>query len=749
MLLALSTLALAASVVYADIPRPEHPRPDLRRFEWTNLNGTWEFAETDNDQDETFVLPEAAYPDKIKVPFCRESKLSGLGRTGFVKNVWYRRTFERPTTWKTKRTMLHIGACDWRTTVWINGHKAGSNEGGQIPINLDVTRWLNGKTNTVVIHAFDDTRSGLQALGKQCTELNSFGCLYTRTTGIWQTVWLEGVGNTFVEGMQIFSPMSGKLTIKPSTANDDPRFEPIDWTIQVYDGKRLVASKKQESDLPRPTLNLNVKNPKLWQPNKPHLYRLVLTLEREGHHLDTVESYVGFRSIERKGRAVLINGKPVFQRLVLDQGFYPDGVWTAPSDAALKKDIELSMAVGFNGARLHQKVFEPRYLYWADKLGYIVWGEYPNWGLNYTNDIAGNVVQIEWNDILWRDRNHPSIVGWCPFNETPKEAAKWQDALVEMSNGMDPTRPVIDTSGYIHSAKKPQVTDAHDYDQNPVSFKARYEQLFKGTGLPSRYGTSSAAPNVPFMVSEYGGIGWDAAGGWGYGEGPKTIVEYYKRFKGLTDALLDNPNMFGFCYTQLTDVEQERNGVYRYDRTPKFDASKLRAILSRKAAIEKGVPSTIAANPANWRVILPSARDSENNAWHSTTTRPGEGWFNKDFSDASWYVSPGGFGSKGGSESDTRTPWTTSDIWLRRQFKWDGKPFAVAGFAIHYDNAVEIYVNGGIAWKSAAGAWNDRYEFMDATSALKKLLRKGQNLIAVHCHQDTGGQFIDLALLVK
>lgn len=742
-LLLLLTAALTSMAMSQSIPRPEHPRPDMRRDEWMSLNGSWDFAETDDDKDVSWVHKDL-FPDKISVPFCRESKLSGLGRTGFIRNVWYRRTFRVPSSWKSKRVRLHIGASDWRTTVFLNGVEL-HHVGGQAPVILDCGDAFNGKENTLVIRAFDDTRSGLQALGKQCPELNSYGCLYTRTTGIWQSVWIEGVGDPYIADTKVVADVArGTFTIGATVAGDLPAGE---IRARVFDGKKEVASAKAPIIKFGAKLVLKIPHPKLWGPGKPNLYDIELTTERAGQVMDKVTTYSGMRDVSIKGRAILINDKPVFQRLVLDQGFYPDGIWTAPSDAALKRDIELSMAAGFNGARLHEKVFEPRFLYWADKLGYLVWGEFPNWGLNYKDPRINGPVMEEWQEILTRDWNHPSIVGWCPFNETPAEAGALQDKVVAMTRALDPTRPVIDTSGYVHSVNDPMVLDAHDYDQNPTTFKARYDAMFGSSVLPARYG-STIPGNIPFMVSEYGGIGWDVSGGWGYGDAPKSLEEFYTRFKGLSDALLDNRNMFGFCYTQLTDVEQEHNGVYKYDRTPKFDVARLKKVLSRKAAIESSGPGKTVA-PLEWRVLVGSARDPGDPVWRSAQTDPGPGWNQTDHADASWYASPGGFGNKGGWEKEVRSDWSSSDIWLRREFTSDSAVLSKAMLVVHYDNAAEVYLNGKEIWRSARGAWNDAYQGFDVTKALKGALRKGKNLIAVHCHQDTGGQFIDLALLVR
>lgn len=745
-LLSLAVLIIAGLPAVASIPRPEYPNPQAQRSEWMNLNGQWQFAETDNMTDQGY-LGDAPYPDKIIVPFCRESKLSGLARTGFIKNVWYRRTFDLPKTWKSPRTLLHIGACDYETSVWLNGKLLGKHVGGSEPITFEITKQLQPGRNTVIVHAFDDTRGGLQPTGKQAHELNSSGCMYTRTTGIWQTVWLEGIGSSYIKDFHIESDAANSRVLI-QTDIEGP-CDGLTLRAVAYAGTKVVATAQAPADWRNGRLALNLAEKHLWSPEKPFLYDLKLTLVRDGKTADTVASYFGLRSVSIDGTVIKINGKPVFQRLILDQGFYPEGVWTAPTDTALRHDIEMSQAAGYNGARLHQKVFEPRYLYWADKMGYLVWGEFCSWGANYGDPRINLPFVNEWTEIVRRDRNHPSIIGWCPLNETGGSSGELQNTLVAITRGMDPSRPILDTSGYTHSLSDPEVLDNHDYDQNPESLKMRYNDNFgPNEVLPARYGGVERGGNVPFMVSEFGGIGWTVAGGWGYGVGPKSKDEFYARYKGLVDALLDSPYQFGFCYTQLTDVEQEQNGLYTYQRQPKFDVKRLHDIAARPAAIEKGVKPKSGVPSANWRVVVGAVQDqAQAREWKYTFAEPaGKTWSKPGFDDASWQKGFGGFGSKGGWEWATKTSWATSDIWLRQEFNYDGTPFTQAMLAIHYDNGTEVYVNGKRIWKGTA--WNDRYSGFDVLKSLKPALVSGRNTIAVHTHQDTGGQFIDLALLL-
>lgn len=736
--------------IRAPLPRPEHPQPQAVRGEWLNLNGIWEFAETDNDRDSSF-LTAATFPDRIIVPFCRESKLSGLARTGFVKNVWYRRTFFKPANWKSPCVRLHIGACDWRTDVWINGKLVGTHTGGSAQFYFDITNQLKDGANTAIIHAFDDTRSGFQATGKQAHSLKSEGCVYTRTTGIWQTVWLEGVGSSYIRDFRLTPDVANSRVLLQAEV-DGPAQGITVKAVASANGK-VVGSAETPADWRNGQLVVNLSDKHLWSIDDPFLYDLKLSLVRGEQVIDELSSYFGLRDVSIRGAAILINGKAVFQRTVLDQGFYPEGIWTAPTDEALKNDIKLSQAVGFNGARLHQKVFEPRFLYWADKLGYIVWGEFPNWGLNYERpEINTNVIN-EWIEIVRRDRNHPAVIGWCPFNETPAQAGPLQNSVVHVTRSIDPSRPVIESSGYYHGVAQPDALDAHDYDQNPMTFRSRWNDNFgPGTKLPARYAGQSNYRPIPFFVSEYGGIGWITAGGWGYGNAPKTLDEFYARYQGLTDALLDSRLMFGYCYTQLYDIEQEQNGLYTYDRKPKFDCDRLKKIQSRQAAFEKDPPVDPnqiggAVSSESWRVLVAAQPDGAlAKEWRYTIDAPPASWMNGNFDDNAWKLGRAGFGQKGGWESRIKTPWSTKDIWLRQQFTCDNDAFTRAMFVIHYDNGTEIYINGKKVWKGEG--WNDQYAGFDATKAVKAAIRKGNNTIAIHCHQDEGGQYIDAALLV-
>ncbi len=733
------------------IPRPEHPRPDMQRETWLNLNGPWEFAETDDSADESF-LTRKDWPDKIIVPFCRESKLSGLERKGSVKNVWYRRTITIPEDWTGKRVLLHIGACDWRTTAWLDGVRLGEHTGGNVPITFELKDAKPGATHTLIVRAFDDTRSGLQQLGKQSDRDESYGIFYTRTTGIWQTVWLEAVGTSFIRDFSVVGdPAAGRVTF---TSNVDGSLTGLDLRIDIFAGTEKVGSSTSSVRSLATVQSIELSTKRAWSPEDPFLYTARLTLLAKESVRDGVATYFGLRSIDIRGRQFLINGKPVYQRLVLDQGFYPDGIWTAPTDDALRRDIELSKAAGFNGARLHQKIFEPRFHYWADKLGYLTWGETPSFGANYEKAEVALPVIHEAVEFVRRDRNHPSIIGWCPFNETPPQAGPLQNVVYEMVKTLDPTRPVIETSGWVKSHPDPDVDCRHDYTSDGAALAANWTSIGDAAHYPPQYGI--AGIDRPFFLSEFGGIGWIPEGkqGWGYGQNPKTLDEWYARYDGLMKAVTQNRFMFGYCYTQLTDVEQECNGIYFYDRTPKFDMARVRAMSARPAAYESKPPGLEPTATAPWRTLVRAAVDpGEPTLWRYTTETPTVGvsaaavqdWAQTDFDDGAWSVGKAGFGSKAGWESRIGTAWATPDIRLRAAFDFDGSTFAQASVIMHYDNATEVYVNG-VELLRLTG-WNDAYAPFDVTEKLRAALRPGRNVIAVHTHQDTGGQFIDLALL--
>ncbi len=585
-----------------NIPRAEHPNPQWERDTWKNLNGTWEFEfDFGCSAVERRLWEKERFDREILVPFCPESRLSGIGYTDFINGVAYRKNFELSQEELSGRVLLHFGAVDYEASVYVNGTLVGSHKGGYTSFCFDITKHVAPGPNTLFVAVKDDVRSGLQPKGKQAHLYASSGCDYTRTTGIWQTVWLEFVPERHIQSAKYYpDPANGKVTVTGLVQGQGT----LQLTALWEDKPVGEAALSVEDGFF--TVQLDLSETHLWEPGKGGLYTLLLSFGE-----DRVKSYFGLRTAKFQGRKFLLNDKSLFQRFVLDQGFYPEGIYTAPTEEDLVKDIQLSFAAGFNGARLHEKVFEARFLYHCDRLGYLVWGEYPNWGLDHAHPLSTETYLNQWSEAVERDFNHPAIIGWCPFNETwgyreEREKNALLTSLYKLTKRLDPTRPCIDSSGNYRVLS--EVYDIHDYDQDTQSFQARWDGLtdrIRETGgvIPAEdpffnsapEGPSGRAPffnqpydNQPIFVSEYGGIRWpdDTVEGWGYGNAPATPEEFFARYKGLTEALLNNPEIFGFCYTQLYDVEQEVNGLYTYGRAQKFDISLIRKINQQKAAIE-------------------------------------------------------------------------------------------------------------------------------------------------------------------
>ncbi len=583
------------------IPRPEHPRPDRFRQEWLNLNGAWQFKMDPgaSGAEQNWQGRGATFDREIVVPFCMESALSGIGYKDFMLAVWYRRAFTIPAGWAGKRVLLHIGACDYRTRVFVNEQPAGAHAGGYTPIEADITPALQPGRNLLTIEARDDLRGGLQPGGKQCQQLRSCACSYTRTTGIWQTVWLEAIPDTYIGKFHIHTDPDNSRAVVTLTAAGARR--PAEVEVLVKQDAKILASAKARIHGQPVALSLDIPEPVLWYPGNPQLYDLELKLTSSKGQ-DVVHSYFGLRKIHVEGRRIYLNNQPLYMRTVLDQGFYPDGIYTAPSGDALRRDIELSMAAGFNGARLHQKVFDPRFLYWADKLGYLVWGEAGNWGCDLNHPLSAANFIDEWTQALERDINHPSIIGWCPLNETSVAqgpVAQWlHQHLYRLNKTIDPGRLAIDSSGYMHyPGVGTDLYDVHAYHmpdelagQMAPLLRGEWSKAFKNFASDTTYDGSQ-----PYFVSEFGGIGWAPADKdkdwdrrmWGYGNRPKSEAEFVERYRRTLQVLLDNPAICGWCYTQLYDIEQEINGLYFYDRRPKFGPETMQALRAINAAPAK------------------------------------------------------------------------------------------------------------------------------------------------------------------
>ena len=565
------------------IPRPEHPNPQFERENWVNLNGEWEF-ELDrgvSGRDRKFYEREHL-DSKIIVPFCPESVLSGIGNTDYLNCVWYLKRVQIKEC--SKRIILHFGAVDYESYIYINHKEVYHNIGGYVGFEVDITDFVEyGKENIITVCAIDGHPNG-KASGKQSENYYSIECCYTRTTGIWQTVWLEYVEKSYIKSVRYYtSPEQKNVQIEVETVGNatltaKASYEGADMgeiSLELFEGISRVA-------LPLNELYL-------WEAGKGRLYDLELTYGN-----DKVKSYFGIRTTAFDKKSYLLNGKPLFLRTVLDQGYYKKGIYTAETDEELKRDITLSLEAGFNGARLHQKIFEPRFLYHCDKMGYLVFGEAPNAHLDYSDMNQLTPFLLEWQRAIKRDFNHPAIIGWCPLNETWDWDNKHQNddfirALYYSTKAMDTTRPCIGTSGNYQVVS--DIYDLHDYIQDTNEFDSIYlastqkemlENYDKKHSGVARYQKSTDYANMALFLSEYGGIRWDVdgvEGGWGYGNAPKTEEEFFQRFEGLTSALINCPYVCGFCYTQLYDIEQEVNGLYTYERKPKFDIKKIKSII--------------------------------------------------------------------------------------------------------------------------------------------------------------------------
>jgi len=576
---------------FNSIPRPEHPDPQWERKNWKNLNGEWQFEIDNAVSGKDRGLHKAdRLQGKIMVPFCPESSLSGIQNTDFMLQVWYKKIVEFDLDYiKDKRVILHFGAADYKTTVWINGKIAGdSHIGGQSAFFYDITQLLQNGSNIITVSCFDDTRA-VQPNGKQSQSYRSEVCRYTRTTGIWQTVWYEIVPKDYILSARYDTDIeNGILSVTAELCGKG------DLCIEAYYEGKLVGKgfKKAQDRLAH--LDIALSETHLWEVGNGRLYDLVL---RFGE--DEVFSYFGMRHIELRDGKFYLNGKSVFQRLVLDQGFYHDGVWTAPAAQSLYRDIDLAMEAGFNGARFHQKVFEPRSFYHADRSGYLVWGETANSGMDYSDMGTLNEFLSAWLDTLKQHYNHPCIVVWCPINETwdsgplkKRADPRFVRAAYTETKRFDPVRPCVDTSGLYHVVT--DIFDVHDYEQDHEVFGARYDDLSKGF-VKNKYSDRQTWRGEPFMVSEFGGIGYKMESN-GFTTGRRTPwchrnvqspEEFYDAYKKWVDVMLDNDRIFGFCYTQLTDVEQEQNGFFDFqNRNPKVDIAPLYAINRRKAAVE-------------------------------------------------------------------------------------------------------------------------------------------------------------------
>jgi beta-galactosidase/beta-glucuronidase len=578
------------------IPRPEYPRPQFVRDEWINLNGEWEFAFDDSNKGVEAGWHEGAtLSDRILVPFPYQSALSGINDKGVHEVVWYARDLEIAELGE-KDLLLHFGAVDYRSTVWVNGHEVGHNRGGHVPFWFDIAPYLKVGKNRVVLRV-EDTQDPNQPRGKQSTTGLPHGIDYYCTTGIWQTVWLEPVSPIRIQEIDI-TPLLEESALELSIYLHAPSTG-WDISIEVLDDGKVIS--KADVKTPYATLRTRVKvpNAKLWTPDTPHLYGLRITLLKNGREIDRVDSYAGMRSVTINDSRILLNGKPLFLAMVLDQGYWPESYMAAPSDDALRMDVEWTKRFGFNGARKHQKIEDPRWLYWCDRLGLLAWGEMPN--ARAWSPEAEELLLAEWERAVRRDINHPSVITWVPANESMGFPGLEQDhpgqyafleRVVRLTRRLDPTRPVIDNDGWEHT----DITDIcaiHDYTPTAEALLKRYKEKLSGGDLPATvwykdkplFVLGSKYRGQPVLLTEVGGFLMDPGLPkekrdklYNFYDSFTTHEELFEKYRDLMDGLSQLKFLSGFCYTQLTDIEQEINGLLTYDRKPKIDPERIAAI---------------------------------------------------------------------------------------------------------------------------------------------------------------------------
>ena len=574
-----------------------YPRPQLVRDHWVSLNGQWDFA-FDDDFHFSGTHKTVDWTHRIEVPFAPESHASGIGDTGFHRGCWYRRAFEIDP--EDGRVLLHFGAVDYAARVWVNGELVAQHEGGHTPFHADITRALQGSgPHEVLLYVEDDPHDLAKPRGKQDWLLEPHSIWYPRTTGIWQTVWLERVASTYIQrlrwtpifdgfeiGCEIFvtGVIQDDLTVEVKVWHDGTLLADDYYKVVGHEANRKIALSDPGID--------DSRNALLWSPERPTLLDAEVTLRHRGTILDTIRSYTALRSIAINRDRLMLNGRPYALRLVLDQGYWPETLMTAPSDAALRRDVELAKEMGFNGVRKHQKIEDPRYLYWADRLGLLVWEEMPS-AYRFTPRAVSRMVN-EWTEAIQRDYSHPCVIVWVPFNEswgvpnlTSMQAHRNAvEALYHLTRTLDSTRPVIGNDGWEASAT--DILGIHDYDCDPARLEARYavtdpvRTLFDQRRPGGRILTLDGFPHrgQPIVLTEFGGIAFDTQAGvkgtWGY-----SRAESENAFLALYGDLLrvvSTTMMFsGFCYTQFADTFQETNGLLNADRTPKCSLARISA----------------------------------------------------------------------------------------------------------------------------------------------------------------------------
>lgn len=713
---------------------PEYPRPQLVRKAWQNLNGLWDYALRSKDESR----PDR-FDGQILVPFPLESALSGvMKRIDEKQRLWYRRTFDIDKTWSGQRLLLHFGAVDWQTTVWVNGREVGQHEGGYDPFTFDITDALKPETSQeIVVAVWDPTDRGPQPRGKQVSKPS--GIYYTPTTGIWQTVWLEPVPKTYIDSLKIVPDLNAKQVRVTVRCTGDREDQPV--TVRVTGAS--VGEKKADikatftSGKAGEELTIGLADARAWSPDEPWLYDLSVTLGPADRPIDQVASYFGLRKValgqDKNGvTRICLNDEPLFMFGPLDQGFWPDGLYTAPSDEALRYDVEITREMGFNMCRKHVKVEPARWYYWCDKLGLLVWQDMPSGDASVApgkgeitrSKESAKIYERELRALIDHLHNSPAIVMWVVFNEGWGQFDT--DRITRWTKQYDPTRLANCASGWNDFP----VGDVHDIHNYPAPNSPQPE------------------PHRAAVLGEYGGLGlpleghtWLAKNNWGYRSYPDraSLAEAYFGFLFGVRQLIGKPGMSAAVYTQTTDVETEVNGLLTYDREVIKIPNERLAVAHRKLYLP----------PPRVATVVPTSRD-EAQTWRYTTSDPGKGWQQSDFDDSQWKQAPAGFGTKETPGAVVRTEWSTPDIWIRRTFTI---PPSAAGeslpndpnLMVHHDEDAEIFINGELAAKLSG--YTTGYGTVALREEARAALREGTNVLAVHCHQTGGGQYIDVGIV--
>lgn len=581
------------------MPNMAYPRPQLQRSHWLSLNGAWKFT---FDDVGSFVSPSdiSGWTHTIEVPFAPESIRSGIGDTGFHPNCWYEREFDLPQ--RQGRVLLHFGAVDYYARVWVNNQFVGEHEGGHTPFTIDVTAVLNeNASQKVTVWVQDDPHDLAKPRGKQDWQLEPHSIWYPRTTGIWQTVWVECVGKTYIERIR-WTPHFERWEIGFEAFITGEQRNRLQLKVKLNVGEQILVNDVYEVingeihrriALSDPGID-DYRNALLWSPESPNLINAEIELWNQDGLVEKVQSYTAMRTVGIQRDRFMLNGRPYYLRMILDQGYWSDTLMTAPSDEALRRDVELVKSMGFNGVRKHQKIEDPRFLYWADVLGLMVWEEMPS-AYRFTPKAVERITK-EWTEVINRDVSHPCIVVWVPFNESwgvpnLSETAAHRDyvqALYYLTKTLDPTRPVIGNDGW--ESTTTDILAIHDYDTKPERLAQRYGPEVKLTDLfdrkrpGGRVLTLDGYPHQgqPVMLTEFGGIAYavgedpEAYKAWGY-ERCFNISELEMKYAALLEAVNTIEIFSGFCYTQFTDTFQEANGLLYADRTPKFPLEAIRA----------------------------------------------------------------------------------------------------------------------------------------------------------------------------